>query len=197
MNVVNTNHTRKHSEDVNDHSLIPPCQNACPLHMDIREYVNLVSQGRIMEALQVIRMGNPFPSICAYVCTHPCEESCRRAQVDNPIAIRSLKRFAVEFGGDRMVRTEAETKYSDKVAVVGSGPAGLACATKLIHKECPETKVLVLTQYDEEENMIIAKQSGAYGFIPKKAASSDLIRGIRYVSQGKYYPTPFAELVIQ
>lgn len=69
--------------------------------------------------------------------------------------------------------------------------------TKLIHKECPETKVLILTQYDEEENMIVAKQSGAYGFIPKKAASSDLIRGIRSVSQGKYFPAPFAELVIQ
>ncbi len=128
MNVVNSSYTSKHSEDVNDHSLTPPCQNACPLHMDIREYVSLVSQGRIMEALQVIRMGNPFPSICAYVCTHPCEESCRRAQVDNPIAIRSLKRFAVEFGGDRMIRTEAETKYPEKVAIVGSGPAGLACA---------------------------------------------------------------------
>jgi len=70
-------------------------------------------------------------------------------------------------------------------------------ATKLIHKECPETKVLILTQYDEEENMIVAKQSGAYGFIPKKAASTDLIRGIRSVSQGKYYPTSFAELVIK
>jgi DNA-binding NarL/FixJ family response regulator len=70
-------------------------------------------------------------------------------------------------------------------------------ATKLISKECPETKVLILTQYDEEENMIVAKQSGAYGFIPKKAASSDLISGIRYVSQGKYYPTSFAELVIK
>jgi len=64
-------------------------------------------------------------------------------------------------------------------------------------RECPETKVLVLTQYDEEENMIVAKQSGAFGFIPKKAASSDLISGIRYVSQGKYYPTSFADLVIK
>ena len=70
-------------------------------------------------------------------------------------------------------------------------------ATKLISKECPETKVLILTQYDEEENMIVAKQSGAFGFIPKKAASTDLISGIRYVSQGKYYPTSFAELVIK
>jgi DNA-binding NarL/FixJ family response regulator len=69
-------------------------------------------------------------------------------------------------------------------------------ATKRISKECPQTKVLILTQYDEEENMIVAKQSGAYGFIPKKAASSDLIRGIKYVGQGRYYPTSFAELVV-
>lgn len=111
-----------------DHSLMPPCQIACPLHMDIREYVDLTAQGRIMEALQVIRDGNPFPSICAHVCTHPCEAACRRGQVDTPIAIRALKRFAVEFGGDRMIRPEADTVYDQKVAVVGSGPAGLACA---------------------------------------------------------------------
>ena len=128
MNVTNPSYLENRSENAPDHSLVPPCQDACPLHMDIREYVGLVSQGRIMEALQVIRTGNPFPSICAYVCTHPCEEACRRSQVDKPIAIRSLKRFAVEFGGDRMVRTEAETKHVEKVAIVGSGPAGLACA---------------------------------------------------------------------
>lgn len=109
-------------------SLIPPCQVACPLHMKIGEYVDLVAQGKVMEALQVIRDGNPFPSICAYVCTHPCEDACRRGQVDKPIAIRALKRFAVEFGGDRMIQLEAETTHSDRVAVVGSGPAGLACA---------------------------------------------------------------------
>jgi len=109
-------------------SLIPPCQVACPLHMEIGEYVDLVAQGKVLEALQVIRDGNPFPSICAYVCTHPCEDACRRSQVDKPVAIRALKRFAVEFGGDRMIQLEAETKQSEKVAVVGSGPAGLACA---------------------------------------------------------------------
>ena len=128
VNVANQSYPENRSENAPDHSLIPPCQDACPLHMDIREYVGLVSQGRIMEALQVIRTGNPFPSICAYVCTHPCEDACRRSQVDKPIAIRSLKRFAVEFGGDRMVRAEAETKHAEKVAIVGSGPAGLACA---------------------------------------------------------------------
>ena len=70
-------------------------------------------------------------------------------------------------------------------------------ATKRISTECPQTKVLILTQYDEEENMVVAKKSGAYGFIPKKAASSDLLRGIRYVGQGRYYPTSFAELVVR
>ncbi len=111
-----------------DHTLMPPCQAACPLHMEIREYVDLIAQGRVMEALQVIRDGNPFPSICAYVCTHPCEEVCRRGQVDKPIAIRALKRFAVEFGGDRMIRPEAETTHEERIAIVGSGPAGLSAA---------------------------------------------------------------------
>lgn len=111
-----------------DETLIPPCQVACPLHMEIREYVDLIAQGRVMEALQVIRDGNPFPSICAYVCTHPCEDACRRGQVDKPVAIRALKRFAVEFGGDRMISLEATTTHDERVAVVGSGPAGLAAA---------------------------------------------------------------------
>jgi formate dehydrogenase beta subunit len=122
-----------------DHSLMPPCQAACPLHMEIREYVDLVAQGRIMEALQVIRSGNPFPSICAYVCTHPCEDACRRHQVDNPIAIRAIKRFALEFGGDRMIQAEAETTRHEKVAIVGSGPAGLACAYYLRELGYPVT----------------------------------------------------------
>ncbi len=122
------NYRANRKEQSPDHSFMPPCQATCPLHMDIREYVDLVAQGRIMEALQVIRNGNPFPSICAYVCTHPCEDACRRSQVDKPVAIRALKRFAVEFGGDRMIRAEAKTMQQEKVAIVGSGPAGLACA---------------------------------------------------------------------
>jgi formate dehydrogenase (NADP+) beta subunit len=110
-----------------DHSLVPPCQAACPLHMSIREYIDLVAQGRIMEALQVIREDNPFPSVCAYICNHACEDKCRRGKVDEAVAIRALKRFAVEFGGDRMVQLRAETTHLEKIAVVGSGPAGLAC----------------------------------------------------------------------
>ncbi len=105
-----------------DYTLIPPCQAACPLQMDIREYIDLVAQGRIIEALNVIRNDNPFPAICSYVCTHPCEIECRRGQVDKPVAIRAIKRFAVEFGGDRMIQTVSDTIHSEKVAVIGSRP---------------------------------------------------------------------------
>lgn len=134
-----------------DRSLMPPCQAACPLHMEIREYIDLIAQGRSMEALQVIRSGNPFPAICAYVCTHPCEEACRRCKVDKPIAVRALKRFAVEFGGDRMVQAEAETAHSEKVAIVGSGPAGLACAYYLRKLGYPVT---IFEAYSELGGML-------------------------------------------
>ena len=65
-------------------------------------------------------------------------------------------------------------------------------ATKRITKDCPQSKVLILTQYDEEENMFVAKQVGAYGFIPKRTASSELISGIRAVGGGRYFPPAFA-----
>ena len=93
---------------------------------------------------------------------------------------------------DKALRLLPNVALVDIVMPVMSGIE----ATKLISRECPETKVLILTQYDEEENMIVAKQSGAYGFIPKRAASSDLVTGIRLVSQGKYFPPSFAELVV-
>ncbi len=136
-----------------DHSLVPPCQAACPLHMEIREYVDLIAQGRVMEALQVIREDNPFPSICAYICNHPCEDVCRRGQVDKPIAIRALKRFAVEFGGDRVIQPEAETKHEERIAIVGSGPAGLSTAYYLRKLGYPVT---VFEAYPELGGMLRA-----------------------------------------
>jgi DNA-binding NarL/FixJ family response regulator len=68
-------------------------------------------------------------------------------------------------------------------------------ATRQIKSQCPQTKVLILTQYDEQENMLVASQAGAHGFIPKKAASEQLIAGIRTVYGGNYFPESFAKLV--
>jgi len=133
------NPLRDNTDKYLDHSLMPPCQAACPLHMDIREYVDMVAQGRIMEALHIIRSSNPFPSICAFVCSHPCEDACRRCQVDKPVSIRALKRFAVEFGGDKVVQPEAQTIHPERVAIVGSGPAGMSCAYYLRKLGYPTT----------------------------------------------------------
>ncbi len=89
---------------------------------------------------------------------------------------------------DKVQRLTPNVAVMDVVMPVMSGLE----ATKQITKKWPETKVLILTQYDEEENMFVAKQVGAYGFVAKSAASSDLLTGIRTVGEGRYFPRSFA-----
>jgi DNA-binding NarL/FixJ family response regulator len=89
---------------------------------------------------------------------------------------------------DKVQRLTPNVAVMDIIMPVMSGLE----ATKRITEECPETKVLILTQYDEEENMFVAKQVGAYGFIAKSSASSDLLTGIRTVGEGRYFPRSFA-----
>ncbi len=89
---------------------------------------------------------------------------------------------------DKVQRLAPNVAVMDIIMPVMSGLE----ATKRITEECPETKVLILTQYDEEENMFVAKQVGAYGFIAKSAASTDLLTGIRTVGEGRYFPRSFA-----
>jgi DNA-binding NarL/FixJ family response regulator len=89
---------------------------------------------------------------------------------------------------DKVQRLKPNVAVMDIVMPVMSGLE----ATKQITKQWPETKVLILTQYDEEENMFVAKQVGAYGFIAKSAVSSDLLSGIRTVGEGRYFPRSFA-----
>lgn len=91
---------------------------------------------------------------------------------------------------DKVLRFAPNVALMDIVMPVMSGLE----ATKQISKEYPHTKVLILTQYDEEENMLVARKAGAYGFIPKRAASSELITGIRTVNAGKYFPASFADV---
>jgi len=108
-----------------------PCKITCPAHIHVQGYIALIAQGKINEALDLIREQIPLASVCGRVCTHPCEDECKRREVDEPIAIAALKRFAADNADpDRPIKMGALTK-KQKVAVVGSGPAGLSCAYDL------------------------------------------------------------------
>jgi len=112
--------------------ILPPCQEACPIHQDTRGYVSLIAEGKFKEALEIIRKVNPLPAVCGFICHHPCEEACLREGVDHPIPIRLLKRFVAEYerkGGE--IKKRSGKKRREKVLVVGSGPAGLAAANDL------------------------------------------------------------------
>jgi NADPH-dependent glutamate synthase beta subunit-like oxidoreductase/NAD-dependent dihydropyrimidine dehydrogenase PreA subunit len=106
---------------------IAPCQEACPAGTDAGRYVGLIGQGRYDEAYAVAAEVNPFPSVCGWICTAPCEAVCRRGTLDEPIAIRRLKRFAAEAGKLPPV-APPKTKRPPKVAIVGGGPAGMSAA---------------------------------------------------------------------
>jgi NADH-quinone oxidoreductase subunit F len=107
-----------------------PCQNACPAGVDVPGFVSLIGEKRFDEALALHRERNPLAAICSRVCFHPCESKCRRSTLDDPLSIRSLKRYMVEqekaFNLPAMIKDGANVKR--KVAVVGAGPAGLSCA---------------------------------------------------------------------
>jgi NADPH-dependent glutamate synthase beta subunit-like oxidoreductase/NAD-dependent dihydropyrimidine dehydrogenase PreA subunit len=117
-----------------------PCKWACPVHTEAGKYVTLIAQGRYREAYAVARRPNPLASICGRICAAPCESVCRRGEIDAPVSIRALKRFVTErFGVESMVDfsvlseiyEQRTDRYPEKVAIIGSGPAGLACAHDL------------------------------------------------------------------
>jgi len=104
-----------------------PCVSMCPAHVDIPGYIALVEAGRYADAVRLIRKDNPFPSACGLICEHPCEARCRRNMMDDAINIRGMKRFACEKAGYVPAPTPTE-KTGKKVAIIGSGPAGLSAA---------------------------------------------------------------------
>lgn len=104
-----------------------PCVSACPAHVDIPGYVELVNQGRYEEAVRLIRKDNPFPASCAYVCEHPCEIHCRRAMVDDAVNICGLKRYAVDHAKEEQARI-LHPATGKSVAIIGGGPGGLTAA---------------------------------------------------------------------
>lgn len=128
----------------------PPCIGNCPSGSDIRGWLTTIAQaeqyGRTHDqayeiAWRVITERNPFPAVCGRVCPHPCEDACNRSEKEGPIAINALERFVGDFGIEKHLKLTklAETSYSEKVAVVGAGPAGLSCAYQLARRGYPVT----------------------------------------------------------
>ena len=111
-----------------------PCRLACPGGLNVQGYVNMVKTGRYKEALEIIMEDLPLPGVLGRICPHGCEDACRRCDVDSPVAIRDLKRLAADKYDCREIEIECPTPRQEKVAIIGSGPAGLSCAYHLARK---------------------------------------------------------------
>jgi heterodisulfide reductase subunit A-like polyferredoxin len=130
-----------------------PCRDSCPINQRAQGYLALIAAGRFTDAYRTILEDNPFPSICGRVCNHRCEEACNRRQADAPVNIMALKRFVADWAWERPEQREAvlqeftttqmpengRTLAGKRVAVIGSGPAGLTCAQDLARQDCGVT----------------------------------------------------------
>ena len=131
---------------IEEYPLKVPCREACPVNTDAGNYVRAIVAGNDEEGYRLARKPNPLASVCARVCAAPCEDRCRRGAIDAPVTIRALKRFLCERHEDGLPdechpATPAETVASsyDKIAVIGGGPAGMACADTLLGWGYPVT----------------------------------------------------------
>ncbi len=107
----------------------PPCRDACPAGIDIQGFVDMLARGEPLEAWRLIRESSPLPGVCGRVCPHPCERSCNRGEFDEAISIHALERLAADRALNEGVGEEPRApKKEERVAIIGSGPAGLSCA---------------------------------------------------------------------
>jgi heterodisulfide reductase subunit A-like polyferredoxin len=125
----------------------PPCVLNCPAHVNCQGYVALIGDGRFAEAYALIRERNPFPAACGRICHHPCETECNRRELDQPVAVNNLKRFAADWVAQRRAAGEEVAPppkgeidpSKPRVAVVGGGPGGLTAARQLALRGYPVT----------------------------------------------------------
>jgi heterodisulfide reductase subunit A-like polyferredoxin len=112
----------------------PPCMLTCPAHINVQGYIQLIKMGKYAEAVKLIMERAPLPGILGRVCPHPCEDQCRRQELDEPLAISGLKRFAADQVDLAEIAVPKAESRPEKVAIIGSGPAGLTCAYHLVLK---------------------------------------------------------------
>jgi NADPH-dependent glutamate synthase beta subunit-like oxidoreductase len=127
--------------------------DACPAHVNAQGYVALIREGKFQEAADLIRERNPFPSVCGRICTHVCEDNCSRNEIDQPVAVRALKRFALDYERIHGRKTKKEKKNDSKlrgknrkIAIIGSGPAGLTVGYDLARMGYKPTVFEALSQ---------------------------------------------------
>ncbi len=111
-----------------------PCRLACPAGLNVQGYVQMVGQGKYKEALQIIMEDLPLPGVLGRICPHGCEDACRRCEVDQPVAIRDLKRLAADQFDPREIEIPKIDPRDERIAIIGSGPAGLSAAYQLARK---------------------------------------------------------------
>ena len=107
-----------------------PCKATCPAHVSVQGFIALINKGKYREALELFKEAHPFPAICGRVCHHPCEEICTRSDVEEPVAIQYLHRFLadLDLSEETPYIPEVKERRDEKVAIIGSGPAGLTAA---------------------------------------------------------------------
>lgn len=163
-----------------------PCKTACPAHIAIQGYIRLASEGKYREAIELIKKENPLPAICGSICNKRCEDACTRGKIDEPVSIDEIKRFIAmqEIHEEDRVLPKIENEEGYKVAVIGSGPAGLACAYYLTvygHK---------VTVYEKENRLGGMLTLGIPSFRLEKEiveAEIDVLRqmGVKFVTNAE------------
>lgn len=155
---------------------LSPCENACPAGINVPGYIALIAANRVKDAYDLIRRENPFPAVCGRVCTHPCELKCRRAQLDEPIAIADLKRYAADVVlKEELKSNEDRRHYNGKsVGIIGAGPSGLSCGYYLARLGYD------VTVYEQEK---VAGGILAYGIPEYRLPKNMLNKEIRAIEQ--------------
>ncbi len=147
-----------------------PCQTACPVGIDVPRYVRLAAEGKFDESYAVVRERLPLPSVCGYICLAFCEEECRRSEVNEPVGIRALKRFVSENHSDLWKKGLKPSKATGKkVAILGSGPAGLTAGYYLTRKG---HEVTIFEQSSFPGGML--RQAISRKRLPKKVLGEDI-----------------------